>query len=216
MITGQMYLRVGDSTTLTPQTVSKQAHSTARNYKRQANQLPILPLVTRSKAQAARSSKSTVSVQPTDQLTGFQNPIPTGKTKPQVVESPFQAALLLTAANHRGNSDFSAFVCYLNGKQVVAIERLHRLRGHNPEIDLTSILSRALRDRTINGVIIATWHRPTAEDLYAAEFEDEVERQYQILLEADIRLVDNLRLSETGMYSYYGFECVCLTKPNLR
>lgn len=204
MITEQNYVGGGTFANTLLQTAQNAAHSTARNYKRQANQFPALPLTTRSGPQVAKSIPRIALAKSGNPYIGAQDTTSTAKIKPQIIESPFQAALLFVAENQRSKSNFSAFACYLNGKEVVAIERLNSLRGHNPEVDLAAVLKRAQRKGDFDGVIIATWHNPTSEAPYAVEFEEEVERQFYILLEADIKLVDNLRLSETGMYSYYG------------
>ena len=123
---------------------------------------------------------------------------------PTLLLTPFQAALLFTAEKQHSKPGYAAFACYLNRRQVVAIERLHGLRGHNPPINLKSVISRFQATTTATGVILATWHHTDLEDPYADEFVDEVYRQYDLLSEAGIKLVDNLRLSETGAYSYYG------------
>lgn len=121
------------------------------------------------------------------------------------LQTPFQAALLFTAEKQRSKPSFAAFVCYLNGQQVIEVERLNALSGHNPQVNLMAVIGRIKREPSVTGVIIATWHHSTSEDPYAEEFEEEVYRQFDILSEAGIKLIDNLRLSETGAYSYYGY-----------
>ncbi|QMW02503.1 hypothetical protein [Spirosoma foliorum] len=120
------------------------------------------------------------------------------------MQSPFQAALLFTIHKANNKPGHDAYVCYLKQQRVVHVERLHSLRGHNPTVNLSSVIRYVRHNEEITGVIIGTWVRSTSEYPYAEEFSNEVERQYHVLLEADIKLVDNLRLSETGVYSYYG------------
>lgn len=121
-----------------------------------------------------------------------------------LLQTPFQAALVFTAEKQRSKPGYAAYVCYLNGQQVIEVERLNALHGHNPQLNLTSVIDRIECESSITGVIIATWHHSTAEDPYAEEFVEEVYRQYDLLRVAGVKLVDNLRLSETGVYSYYG------------
>lgn len=136
-----------------------------------------------------------------------QTPVDNRRTlqAPGLLQTPFQAALLFSAEKQHNKPGFAAFVCYLNGQQVIEIERLHGLRGHNPQVNLTAVIGRIKREPSITGVIIATWQHSTAEDPYADEFVEEVYRQHDLLIEVGIKLVDNLRLSETGAYSYYGY-----------
>ncbi|GAB4007131.1 hypothetical protein GCM10028808_10420 [Spirosoma migulaei] len=120
------------------------------------------------------------------------------------LQTPFQTALLFTAEMQHSKPGFAAFVCYLNGKQVIEVERLNPLRGHNPTVNLKPVFERFRYTQDFDGVVISTWHHSGSEDPYAEEFADEVYRQYDLLKEAGIKLVDNLRLSKTGVYSYYG------------
>lgn len=122
----------------------------------------------------------------------------------QTLLTPFQAALLFTAEKQRAPKGNAAFVCYLSGKQAVAIERLHTVQGYNPHINLDKVIRQARRNWKIDGVILALWTNSTNESPAATEIVDAVEDQYYTLLDAKITLVDSLRLSETGVYSYYG------------
>lgn len=182
--------------------------STARPAVARLNQYPFTSRSTdRVPKQPQRPSR-------TDSQTGLffpiSQPVDTPQTNqsggqlPQPVYSPFQMGLILTVARQLDQPGRAAYACYLRGKQVMAIERLHGLRGHNPAVNLNSVLNRIRRNGNVTGVIIATWHHSTSEYPYALEFVEEVERQHDVLLAAGIHLVDNLRMSETGLYSYYG------------
>jgi hypothetical protein len=114
--------------------------------------------------------------------------------------TPFQAALLFFSNSKNSKGAYAAFITQGN---IVCIDRLHNLQGHNPQINLSQVIRFAYKYKS-EEVILASWVQSYSENPYAMEFVDEVDRQYYTLYDLGIRLVDNLRLSETGMYSYYG------------
>jgi len=95
------------------------------------------------------------------------------------------------------------------------MERIGRIRGYNPTLKLDSVIKQAPR-LGADGIILATWHQPTGEERFALEQSQEVERQFDVLEEGGIRLVDNLRISETGLFSYYAHWDGPFDTPGLR
>jgi hypothetical protein len=117
--------------------------------------------------------------------------------------TPFQAALLFFQHKQHQHAKPVAYAAFFRAGQLVSLEWLHNQRGHSPAVNTKLVIRRAGHLKA-DQVILATWVRSTAEQPYALEFVDEIDRQHDELTAADLEMVDCLRLSETGMYSYYG------------
>jgi hypothetical protein len=118
-------------------------------------------------------------------------------------QTPFQAALLVYPLRQRDGHTKAAYVAYFHQEQLIHLERLHTLRGHNPAINCQAVIKQA-RQLGATQVLLASGVESTSEEPYADEFAHEVERQYETLRQARLFLLDNLRVSLMGAYSYYG------------
>lgn len=96
----------------------------------------------------------------------------------------------------------SSYACFLKGTKVLEIQRLVFIRGYNPTIKLDAVIKKA-NELHADGIVLATWQKPNLERPWALEQDEEVLRQYTELKATGHSLVDHIRISDTGTYSYY-------------
>ncbi|MFC5409883.1 hypothetical protein ACFPMF_11230 [Larkinella bovis] len=125
-----------------------------------------------------------------------------------LADTPLQVATALCIAKEKakqpGRFYQMSFVCFLQGNHIIGIEPLAPHRSYNPKINVQAIIKQAKAIYpSAFGVVLATWHQHGLERPWATEQAEEITRQYTELKASGLFLIDHLRISGTGTYSFF-------------